>query len=70
MALAPVPRGSTPTMSKRSVMSLGRTLAMVPAKSLAVAPGPPGLTNSEPMRSPLAGTRDTLRVRVSPSGSP
>ena len=69
MALAPRPRGSTPTMSNRSVTSDGRTAAMVEAKSVAVPPGPPGFTNRAPMRSPDAGTRSTLTGRVSPSGS-
>jgi hypothetical protein len=68
IALDPVPRGSTPTMSKCSVMSLGRIAAIVVAKSVAVAPGPPGLTKRGPMRSPVAGTLATLSVSVSPSG--
>ena len=43
---------------------------MLMAKSAAVPPGPPGFTNRAPMRSPLpAGTREMLRVRVSPSGT-
>ncbi len=71
MALAPRPRGSTPTMSNRSVMSLGSTAATLMAKSLAVPPGPPGFTNRAPMRSSslAAGTRAMVSVRVSPSGA-
>jgi hypothetical protein len=50
------------------VISGGSVNASELAKSLAVPPGPPGLTNSGPMRSPLAGTRATLIGMVSPSG--
>lgn len=36
--------------------------------STAEAPGPPGLTMSAPMRSPVAGTRMTASWACAPSG--
>jgi hypothetical protein len=50
--LPPTPRGSTPTMSNRSMMALGRAggCEAEKAKSLAESPGPPGLTKIVPRR--------------------
>src|SRR3990170_2951890 len=51
------PRGSKPTMSKRSVISSGSPPNAAPndrytAVLMPEPPGPPGLTTSEPIRSP------------------
>jgi hypothetical protein len=53
-------------MSKRSVISLGRIVPRMPAKSEAAAPGPPGFTKRAPMRSPEAGARAT-KISVVPA---
>src|SRR3954471_8661321 len=46
----PTPRGSNPTMSKRPVISAGSPTERYAASSTPEAPGPPGLTTSEPIR--------------------
>ena len=62
---APIPRGSKPIMSKRSCNS-------VPEPEVAIdspdPPGPPGFSNSEPMRSPVAFEREITTFAVSPFG--
>src|SRR5437870_8346261 len=55
-----MPLGSKATMSKRRRIGVGRTPPIWRAKSTAEAPGPPGFTNSDPMRwllAPDAGRR-------------
>ena len=66
--LEPVPRGSTPITSKRWRICSGIRLANWSTRSPAVLPGPPGLMNSGPMRSPVAFDRVTLILMVSPLG--
>ena len=67
----PTPRGSKPTMSNRCSTSRGRVRARPIAASAPEAPGPPGLTTSEPIRSvcPAITTRTRNSGRVAPSGS-
>ena len=51
------------------MMSVSASDAPMPATvSTADAPGPPGLTISTPMRSPVAGTRITANCACAPSG--
>ena len=68
-SLDAMPRGSTPTTSKRSSSADGRNSAKA-AKSVAEPPGPPGLTNRLPIRrGSRAGTRRTATSVVGPAGS-
>src|ERR1700712_3067542 len=48
--LPATPRGSKPTTSKRLATSAGNLLTTELTKSAAEPPGPPGLTNNEPIR--------------------
>src|SRR5229473_5222542 len=67
--LPPMPLGSKATTSKRRRIGVGRTPPIWRAKSTAEAPGPPGLTNSEPMRwllAPDAGRRMSDSRTVGP----
>ena len=69
--LAPIPRGSNPTRSKRRATSVFFIrIASWEAISTPEAPGPPGLTNSDPMRWPgsLARSRETASCAVGPCG--
>ena len=47
---SPTPRGSKPTRSNRWRTSVGMVSARLIAASAPEAPGPPGLTSSEPIR--------------------
>ena len=61
------PRGSNPMMSKRLRSAAGKSLvAPSRTKSTPDAPGPPGLTNSDPIRLALsvAGSRIIATLRV------
>jgi hypothetical protein len=65
------PRGSNPTMSNRARTSaLNRIGAAKSTMSKPEPPGPPGLTNSDPIRraGSLAGSRSTAIEIVPPSG--
>ena len=55
-------------MSYASRTDAGIRLATELAYVMPDAPGPPGLTNIEPRREPLAFTRLTMSVNVSPFG--
>ena len=68
--LSPTPRGSKPTMSKRSLTPAKRPEPMARTVSAPLPPGPPKLTNSEPMRWAWsrAGMRDSASVIWSPPG--
>ena len=69
-SLAPMPRGSNPMRSKRCVIGLSaRPDPSAAANPVPDAPGPPGLSSSDPMRSPVARWRSTAIRAVSPSGS-
>jgi hypothetical protein len=57
----PTPRGSKPTMSKRCRMSSGSSRERYAASCTPDAPGPPGLTISEPIRRNWCW----LRTRIS-----
>src|SRR5260370_12114465 len=66
----PMPLGSKATMSKRRRIGVGRTPPIWRAKSTAEAPGPPGFTNSDPMRwllAPDAGRRMSDSRTVGPA---
>src|SRR5438445_11999865 len=61
--------GSKATTSKRRRIGVGRTPPIWRAKSTAEAPGPPGFTNSDPMRwllAPDAGRRMSDSCTVGP----
>ena len=64
------PRGSNPTRSKRARNDSGRNWPIERTMSTPDAPGPPGLTNSEPIRCPrtAAGRRIRAKDTVAPSG--
>src|SRR5215208_547932 len=65
----PTPRGSMPTKSNRRKISVSASDApMLATVSTADAPGPPGLTTSTPIFSPVAGTRITANCAWAPSG--
>lgn len=64
----PTPRGSNPTMSKRSLTDCGRPDNRETADSTPDSPGPPGLITSEPIFWPAAGNRIIARRATSPSG--
>ena len=69
--LAPIPRGSNPTRSKRlSSPVLVAGLTSPAAATMPDAPGPPGLTTSDPIRAPssVALCRSSPSVTVSPAG--
>ncbi len=61
------PRGSKPTMSKRLRSAAGKRL-VAPSRTNSTpdAPGPPGLTKSDPIRVALsvAGRRTIATLRV------
>ncbi len=65
------PRGSKPTRSKRFRSALGKASALSWTSSIPEPPGPPGLTMSEPMRSPcsVAGSRMMATSSVPADGS-
>ena len=65
---APTPRGSNPTRSKRSRTDCGMVPTRLTAASTPDSPGPPGLTNSEPILSPVALIRIIAICATSPSG--
>ena len=67
-ALSPVPRGSKPTMSKCSSNGSPNHVLPPAAYDVPAAPGPPGLTTSDPMRDPEAGTRSTASRIERPPG--
>ena len=50
--LAPTPRGSKLTKSKRDRTSAGNPVAVLRRSSIPEAPGPPGFVINEPMREP------------------
>src|SRR2546428_4713832 len=61
--------GAKATTSKRRRIGAGRTPPIWRAKSTAEAPGPPGFTNSDPMRwllAPDAGRRMSDSLTVGP----
>ena len=68
---SPVPRGSKPTTSKWSVSGDRKTWPACSAYDVPGAPGPPGLTTSEPTRSDgsSAESRSTSSSMVAPPGS-
>ena len=68
--LLPTPRGSKPTMSKRSRISLGNPSAAALANETPDAPGPPGLISSDPIRwlGSAAGMRTSEMPSVRASG--
>ena len=72
-AEAPTPRGSNPTTSKRASTSGVQIVCAAPSltSSTPEPPGPPGFTNSEPMRraGSLAGRRISASEMVGPPGS-
>ena len=63
------PRGSTAMRSKCSRTAVGILTASSENIPNASPPGPPGLPAMTPRRSPVAGTRLTVREIVAPSGS-
>src|SRR3954453_22083255 len=68
--LALVPRGSQPTTSKRPPLHRSKSAPPSPTTVTPLAPGPPGLRNTDPMRScgRLARWRMTARSMCSPFG--
>ena len=68
--LSPVPRGSMPMMSKRSLSTGNRSAPYASTYAAAGAPGPPKLKNSEPMRLPglVAGDFATAMSNFPPLG--
>ena len=69
--LAPIPRGSNPTRSKRRATSVPSIrIASCEEISTPDAPGPPGLTSSEPMRcvGSVALSREIASWAVGPCG--
>src|SRR3954452_2607983 len=68
--LALVPRGSQPTTSKRPPLHWSKSAHDSPTTVTPLAPGPPGSTNTDPMRScgRLARWRRTARSMCSPFG--
>ena len=63
----PTPRGSKPTRSKLRLIGEPSSSEAIPATmSTADPPGPPGLTSSDPMRCPVAGTRMTASFACAP----
>ena len=69
--LAPTPRGSQPTKSKRWVAIASAGGGAVRTKSTPEPPGPPGLAKSEPIRraGSAAGLRISARSIVRPCGA-
>jgi len=68
--LEPIPLGSKATTSNRRSRGDGRMASMPRTKSTADPPGPPGLTNREPMRwllAPDAGRRMRPSLTVGPA---
>ncbi len=60
---SPTPRGSKPTTSNRFSTSVGRLSPSPIAASAPEAPGPPGLTTSEPIRFCCPASRTRTRSR-------
>ena len=69
--LRPTPRGSKPTMSKRSRMAAGKiVVASCRTKSTPDPPGPPGLVTSEPMRRARSVAGSRMRLMWATAGPP
>jgi hypothetical protein len=64
-SVSPVPRGSKPTMSKRSLSRPNRSLPKSCSVPTASPPGPPKFTNSRPMRRSRSRTGKRVTATAS-----